>query len=146
MSEIRQRKHIQKIETPTKDEFEYEDTMTKPHAVSIVLANDDHSFRLDEDALKRVLMRDEIKDRFVVVVSVAGAFRHGKSFFVRLFLRYMNAKYVLKQNTSEWIGSEDAPLEGFSWKGGSERDTTGILMWSDVFLTELATGEKVRLT
>lgn len=43
------------------------------------------------------------------------------------------------------MGTEESPLEGFSWKGGSERDTTGILMWSEVFLTELATGEKVIL-
>ncbi|KAJ8925953.1 hypothetical protein NQ315_009806 [Exocentrus adspersus] len=143
MSETRQRKHLQKRESSTEDEFEHEDTMSTPHAVPIVLAGEDHSFKLDEDALKRVLMRDEIKDRYVVVVSVAGAFRHGKSFLLDFFLRYMSAKYVLKQNTSEWIGSEDAPLEGFSWKGGSERDTTGILMWSEVFLTELVTGEKV---
>lgn len=143
MSSSRQRKHFQKKESSTEDEFEYEDTMTKPHAVPIVLAGEDHSFKLDEEALKKVLMRDELKDRYVVVVSVAGAFRHGKSFLLDFFLRYMNAKYVLKQNTSEWIGSEDAPLEGFSWKGGSDRDTTGILMWSEVFLTELITGEKV---
>lgn len=117
--------------------------MNKPHAVPIVLAGEDHTFKLDEEALRKVLMRDELKDRYVVVVSVAGAFRHGKSFLLDFFLRYMNAKYVLKQNTSEWMGTEDSPLEGFSWKGGSERDTTGILMWSEVFLTELATGEKV---
>ncbi|CAH1977350.1 unnamed protein product [Acanthoscelides obtectus] len=138
MSEVRQRKKVAKKESSTEDEFEYEDTMTKPHAVPIVVANQDHSFQLDEEALKKVLLRDELKDRYVVVVSVAGAFRHGKSFLLDFFLRYMNAK-----NTSEWIGAEEAPLEGFSWKGGSERDTTGILMWSEVFTAELNTGEKV---
>ncbi|CAH1163951.1 unnamed protein product [Phaedon cochleariae] len=143
MSEVRQRRQFQKKEHSTEDELECEDTMTKPHAVPIVVANDDHSFRLDEEAITKVLMRDELKDRYVVVVSVAGAFRHGKSFLLDFFLRYMNAKYVLKQNTSDWVGSEDAPLEGFSWKGGSERDTTGILMWSQVFTTELVSGEKV---
>ncbi|RZC34149.1 atlastin, partial [Asbolus verrucosus] len=114
----------------------------KPHAVPIVLANNDHTFTLDEAALKSVLLRDEVKDRYIVVISVAGAFRHGKSFLLDFFLRYMNSKYVLKQNTSEWLGCEDAPLEGFSWRGGSERDTTGILMWSEIFLTELISGEK----
>lgn len=43
------------------------------------------------------------------------------------------------------MGTEQAPLDGFSWRGGSERDTTGILMWSEVFLTEFATGEKVAI-
>lgn len=66
--------------------------MTKPHAVPIVVADDGHAFKLDEEALKKVLMKDELKDRFVVVVSVAGAFRHGKSFLLDFFLRYMNAK------------------------------------------------------
>lgn len=66
--------------------------MNKPHAVPIVLAGEDHTFQLDEEALRKVLMRDELKDRYVVVVSVAGAFRHGKSFLLDFFLRYMNAK------------------------------------------------------
>lgn len=74
------------------DDFVYEDSMMKPHAVPIVVANDDHSFQLDEDALRGVLMKEELKDRFVVVVSVAGAFRHGKSFLLDFFLRYLDAK------------------------------------------------------
>jgi atlastin len=32
------------------------------------------------------------------------------------------------------MGDESKPLKGFSWRGGSERDTNGILMWSEVFL------------
>lgn len=43
----------------------------------------------------------------------------------------------------EWLGGEDDPLEGFSWRGGSERDTTGILMWSQIFKATLDDGEKV---
>lgn len=37
---------------------------------------------------------------------------------------------------AEWIGGPDEPLQGFSWKSGPHRHTTGIVMWSDVFLTE----------
>lgn len=43
------------------------------------------------------------------------------------------------------MGSDDKPLEGFSWRGGSERDTTGILMWSEVFKATLENGEKVAI-
>ncbi|KAF5289875.1 hypothetical protein FQR65_LT02009 [Abscondita terminalis] len=118
-------------------------SMMKGYPIQIVLANKDHTFTLDEEALSKVLMQDEIKDRFVVVVSVAGAFRKGKSFLLDFFLRYMESKYVLKQHSLDWMGPLDAPLEGFSWRGGSERDTTGILMWSEVFLTELENHERV---
>lgn len=46
---------------------------------------------------------------------------------------------------SDWLGDENEPLSGFSWRGGSERDTTGILMWSDIFLHDYANGEKVAI-
>lgn len=48
-----------------------------------------------------------------------------------------------KSSVEDWMGPADIPLEGFSWRGGSERDTTGILMWSEIFLTTLPGGEKV---
>lgn len=106
--------------------------------IQIVVSRDDHSFELDEDALAAVLMQDHVKDKNVVVVSVAGAFRKGKSFLLDFFLRYM-----VTQGSPDWMGSEDEPLEGFSWRGGSERDTTGILIWSEVFVSDLPSGEKV---
>ncbi|XP_012536021.1 atlastin isoform X6 [Monomorium pharaonis] len=112
--------------------------------VQVVLAHpEDHTFELDEAALSEILLQDDVKDRSVVVVSVAGAFRKGKSFLLDFFLRYMDNKYTLHSNTDSWLGAEDEPLSGFSWRGGSERDTTGILMWSKVYPATLANGEKV---
>lgn len=60
--------------------------------LQIVTAGEGHSFELDEDALTEVLLQDDIKDRHVAVVSVAGAFRKGKSFLLDFFLRYLYAK------------------------------------------------------
>jgi len=60
-------------------------------AIQIVLADDDHNFELDEKALAKVLLRDDIKDLPVAVVSVAGAFRKGKSFMLDFFLRYLKS-------------------------------------------------------
>lgn len=60
------------------------------HAIPIVVSNEDHSFSLDEEALEKVLLQDHIKDRNVVVVSVAGTFRKGKSFLLNFILRYLN--------------------------------------------------------
>ncbi|KAG5668473.1 hypothetical protein PVAND_016412 [Polypedilum vanderplanki] len=44
------------------------------------------------------------------------------------------------------MGGEDEALLGFSWRSGSTRDTTGIIMWNDVFLHEVpTTGEKLAI-
>lgn len=133
------------------------------HAIQIVQMPEPHTFVLDEDALGDILLQDHLKDRFVCVVSVAGAFRKGKSFLLDFFLRYMYAKYHhhnIKPVSStdsiagaastaptgideSWLGGDDVPLAGFSWRGGSERETTGILMWSDIFVHDYANGQKV---
>ncbi|XP_053687570.1 atlastin [Sabethes cyaneus] len=113
--------------------------------VQVIETLEDHTFVLNEDALNEILLQENVRDRTVCVVSVAGAFRKGKSFLLDFFLRYMYSKYVHHQNASEWLGDENEPLTGFSWRGGSERDTTGILMWSDIFLHDTANGEKLAI-
>ena len=35
------------------------------------------------------------------------------------------------------MGQDDVALTGFSWRGGIERDTTGILMWSKPYIVTL---------
>lgn len=55
----------------------------------MLLVKDDHTFELDEAALSRILLAEEVRDREVVAVSVAGAFRKGKSFLMDFMLRYM---------------------------------------------------------
>ncbi|XP_054265961.1 atlastin isoform X2 [Macrosteles quadrilineatus] len=127
-----------------------ERTMSEEHVIAepvqVVIAKPKHQFELDEEALARVLLHQDIKDKHVVVVSVAGAFRKGKSFLLDFFLRYMKSKYSsisLGSKGVDWLGPDDAPLEGFSWRGGSDRETTGILVWSEAFVAPLPSGEKV---
>lgn len=64
----------------------------KGRPVQVVVATDDHTFDLDEDALEEILLDERVRDKNVVVVSVAGAFRKGKSFLLDFFLRYLNAE------------------------------------------------------
>ncbi|XP_072527103.1 atlastin-2 isoform X2 [Salminus brasiliensis] len=107
--------------------------------VQIVVADEDeHEFTLDEDALERILLQEHVRDLNVVVVSVAGAFRKGKSFLLDFMLRYM-----YKQVSDVWLGGSDEPLTGFTWRGGCERETTGILAWSEVFVVKKPDGNKV---
>lgn len=48
-------------------------------------------YELDEESLARVLLRPDVRNLPVVVVSVAGAYRGGKSFILDFFLRYLKA-------------------------------------------------------
>ncbi|XP_066534844.1 atlastin-2 isoform X2 [Hoplias malabaricus] len=110
-----------------------------PRPVQIVEAKkDDHMFELDATALEEILMQEHVRDLNVVVLSVAGAFRKGKSFLLDFMLRYMHS-----QSSESWMGGEDEPLTGFHWRGGCERDTSGIQAWSEVFVVEKPDGNKV---
>ncbi|XP_069091196.1 atlastin-2 isoform X2 [Pleurodeles waltl] len=110
-----------------------------PRPVQIVLAHeDDHDFELDERALEQILLQEHIRDLNVVVVSVAGAFRKGKSFLLDFMLRYM-----YKKDSSSWMGGPNQPLTGFTWRGGCERETTGIQIWSEVFQITKPDGTQV---
>ncbi|CAO1398340.1 unnamed protein product [Diamesa serratosioi] len=102
---------------------------------------DNSTVMVNYEVLDDILLHPDVKDRQIVVVSIVGAFRKGKSFFLNYCLRflYANFKSVASRtqpsgNISEWMGDGDEPLRGFSWKGGSTRDTTGLIFWSDVFL------------
>lgn len=58
----------------------------------VVVAENDHSFTLDESALEKILLDPRVKDSNVIVLSVAGAYRKGKSFILNFFLRYLSAQ------------------------------------------------------
>lgn len=60
--------------------------------VQVVSVNKDRTFTLHEEALKNILLNPDIKDRPVVVVSIAGAFRKGKSFMLSFLIRFLKLK------------------------------------------------------
>ncbi|XP_046899946.1 atlastin-2-like isoform X2 [Hypomesus transpacificus] len=120
--------------------LEEEDTGVARPVQIVVAHEDDHDFELDEVALERILLQEHVRDLNVVVVSVAGAFRKGKSFLLDFMLRYM---YSQSKSSHSWIGGHEDPLTGFTWRGGCERETTGILAWSKVFVVEKPDGSEV---
>ncbi|XP_032396858.1 atlastin-2 isoform X2 [Etheostoma spectabile] len=133
-------KNVRLAPSSVEESGEEEDVVEEEKArpIQVVLANEDeHSFELDAAALERILLQDHIKDLNVVVVSVAGAFRKGKSFLLDFMLRYMHSQ------VGSWMGGDDEPLTGFTWRGGCERETTGIQIWSEVFVVDKPDGSKV---
>lgn len=68
-------------------------TVHTAEAVQIVRVNEEaHTFILADDDLTKLILSDNIRNRDVVIVSVAGAFRKGKSFLLDFFLRYLYAR------------------------------------------------------
>jgi atlastin len=123
------------------EDFAQISTDQQPHAVPIVLEKEEHDFVLDVEALQQILLREDIRDKKVAVVSIAGAFRKGKSFLLDFFVRYLERG---AEDGDLWIGGDLEPLKGFPWRGGSTRETTGILLWSKPFTVKLPpTGEEV---
>jgi atlastin len=118
------------------------------YPVQVVSINDDGTkFELRDDKIAKVMAQIP-SDMKVALVSIVGAFRTGKSFLLTLILRYLSnekAKGGLI-DYNEWIGEDslegntnegqkgDKAEKSFAWRGGRERNTTGIWMWSRAFI------------
>ena len=110
-------------------------------------ATDDYAFVLDEACLDEVLKKVP-SGRKVAVVSVVGAFRTGKSFLLTLVLRYLREKggrdwlekggTLSEGNANEGVNSQK---DAFEWRGGRNRMTTGITVWSEPFEVSSNSGE-----
>ncbi|CAG9811378.1 unnamed protein product [Chironomus riparius] len=132
---------------------------THPHGkpISILTFSDNKEVIVDNRELEKIFNHPEIQDRKVVILSLIGAFRGGKSFFLDYCLRFLYAHFPSINNPSKptqfffrkdnnWMGKPDEPLKGFSWRSGAKRETIGINIWSDVFLHTIdRTGEEVAI-
>ena len=130
---------------------------TEASALQIVSIGEGNALDLNNDNLASILVK--IPDTHKVsVVSVVGAFRTGKSFLLNFFLRYLRStKDDDNEDSETWMTSEGSKLtEGnlnnssldsvpsFAWRGGQERQTTGIWMWSEPFFRKCGS-EKVNI-
>lgn len=58
-----------------------------------IVSSENHTFKLQNlYSLEQILKSRELKDRDIIVVSIAGALRKGKSFLLNFFLKYLNAQ------------------------------------------------------
>ncbi|GKY92622.1 hypothetical protein MPSEU_000232300 [Mayamaea pseudoterrestris] len=114
--------------------------------VSIEASEDKHSFAFHKTKLQSILAK--IPPHYKVsVVSVVGAFRTGKSFLLSWFLRYLdsrssNAAVDDETSKEKWYHRfQSVGNDGFDWRAGSERNTTGIWMWSEPHFTTSESGD-----
>ncbi|GMT25736.1 hypothetical protein PFISCL1PPCAC_17033 [Pristionchus fissidentatus] len=134
------------LTAPFQPEFTTKDQVANRHKIRPILvpsANGDR-FRLNENGLRSVLGHSAIQNRKVVIISVAGAFRKGKSFLLNFFLEYLYALQKSQQNETplDWLG-DDAQVHGFHWRSGAKRDTVGIWMWGEPIMIESPSGENL---
>eukprot|EP01038_Epipyxis_sp_PR26KG_P007123 gene7123-9720_t len=126
---------------------------------------DKDGFVLKDDNLASII--DKIPPNTkVAVVSVVGAFRTGKSFLLNFFLRYLRAPVESDSSSTTWMFAEgDELAEGnmndwnivnidsaeekkkmsFAWRGGQDRQTTGIWMWSEPFIRKSSSGNDIAI-
>ncbi|KAL7018729.1 hypothetical protein ACKWTF_010884 [Chironomus riparius] len=120
--------------------------------LNILDVTDDNQFIVETEAITKIFENSDLKRRKVVAVSIVGIFRKGKSFLLNYFLRYLYANFKSVNypdnplnNTSNWIGKNNQKLSGFQWKASTDGVTNGIIMWSDVFLCDKSTGDKLAI-
>eukprot|EP00584_Thalassiosira_punctigera_P008504 CAMPEP_0172531176 /NCGR_PEP_ID=MMETSP1067-20121228/4678_1 /TAXON_ID=265564 ORGANISM="Thalassiosira punctigera, Strain Tpunct2005C2" /NCGR_SAMPLE_ID=MMETSP1067 /ASSEMBLY_ACC=CAM_ASM_000444 /LENGTH=690 /DNA_ID=CAMNT_0013315525 /DNA_START=49 /DNA_END=2121 /DNA_ORIENTATION=+ len=123
--------------------------------VSIGTESDSFAFTFHEEELNAILSKVPAGWK-VCVVSVVGAFRTGKSFLLSWFLRYLESHCVQRGAESKSDGDDEKRWfervqtlnqhEGsFDWRGGKERNTTGMWMWSDPYFLPRSAGDEVAI-
>ncbi|CAG9802094.1 unnamed protein product [Chironomus riparius] len=126
--------------------------------ITVMKFSDTGEVVVDNEEVDKIFNHPEIEDRKIVILSLIGAFRGGKSFLLNYCLRFLYANYssindpkiadgeFLFEKDKNWMGICDEALKGFSWRSGIKRDTVGIIIWSDVFLHTIdKTGEKIAI-
>ena len=63
--------------------------------VSVLKFDEGNKVIIDNGELDKMFLHEEVKNRKVVVLSIIGAFRKGKSFFLDYCLRFMYANVSL---------------------------------------------------
>ncbi|PAV60906.1 hypothetical protein WR25_17158 [Diploscapter pachys] len=97
-------------------------------------------YKLNQKVLEKTLGRADIAGKKIALISIAGAFRKGKSFLLNFIVTYLD--HLHKGGKGEWF-DETTVLDKFNWRGGSDRDTNGIFIWSVPYILEDQSGEDV---
>ncbi|PAV64706.1 hypothetical protein WR25_26899 isoform A [Diploscapter pachys] len=118
--------------------------MTSGYAAPIVELDEGSKniYKLNQKELEKTLGRADIVGKKIALISIAGAYRKGKSFMLNLFVTYL--EHLHKGGKGEWF-DETTTLDKFNWRGGTKRDTNGIFIWSVPYILEDQNGEEVAI-
>ncbi|CAK8691424.1 unnamed protein product [Clavelina lepadiformis] len=98
-----------------------------------------NGYEMDKVLLMNLVEREEVKNNPVVIISVAGAKREGKSFLLSLLVKYLESDMDEK-----WMDDEESPIpQHFPWRSGREANTRGIWVWNKPYLIEGSDGRKM---
>lgn len=68
-----------------------------PHGEALkIISFNDNEINFDEEKLSQLLLHPQVKDREIAIVTIVGAYRKGKSFFMDYCLRFMYANVSSK--------------------------------------------------
>lgn len=142
------------------DDLDIDPTPSARQIVSVGTESDSYAFTFHEEELNSILAKVPAGWK-VCVISVVGAFRTGKSFLLSWFLRYLEEHCVRKSDANKANAADDDDQgakkwyervqtlnqhEGsFDWRGGKERNTTGMWMWSEPYFLPRDNGEDVAI-
>jgi len=141
------------------DDLDIEPTPSARQIVSVGTESDSYAFTFHEEELNAILAKVPAGWK-VCVISVVGAFRTGKSFLLSWFLRYLEENCVRKsdenanaadgtnQDGKKWyerVQTLNQHEGSFDWRGGKERNTTGMWMWSEPYFLPRENGEEVAI-
>ncbi|KAF7638972.1 GB1/RHD3-type G domain-containing protein [Meloidogyne graminicola] len=118
----------------------------RPVQLFSVNSSNPNVLKLNKNSLNTALGHSSIANRKIVVISITGTHRKGKSFLLNFFLDYLYKLQYTQKNQDleleEWINDEDI-VEGFSFKSGHKRCTAGIWIWAEPILIDIPNGERL---
>lgn len=104
--------------------------------ITVVETSDEESTMfLNTENLESVLCSPQCKDKPVVVISVAGVCRTGKSFLLNYIMQCL--QWYEKNDSGTWKPDENLILSGFEWKHSYAGVTSGMMMWSKPLLIQI---------
>jgi len=115
------------LRPPLLGQFRRLNTKTKVAQVLVKEDENSSSFNLDLPRLNQVFLNPRVADMPVCIVSVAGAMRTGKSFLLDQMLKHLQTGHSSPDVS-------DGASEGFEWRGGMTRNTSGVHIWTEPFI------------